>query len=413
MTGIATGVFKKVSFKRQLALGAKAPAGAAGTARYLRRTKSTIDLSKTAYQSTEILESQQRRDMRHGVRTVTGAIDGELSVGGYQQQMESVLRQGAQAPVSTGAVVTIAAAVTAGNYGTFTRSAGSFIADGFKVGDVVNCVGWAAPAVNNNAHNFLITSLTAVVMSVVAVDNTPVIAKIAGDNVTMSTVGKKIWAPASNQTRDYYTINHWFADIGVSEEFKDCVFTGFTATLPPSGMATIAIPVIGLDIDTGVAEYFNAPSPSPIGGILASVNGILLINGVAAGIVTGLTIVVNGNYTSPQGVVGQNTNPDIYPGLLDVSGSLTVLFRDTVMRDLFINETESQLSIVMTANNAPNSPFTAFNMSRIKFSGATKDDGTAGLALTMPYTALENVSTSGEAFPNLQTTLSVQDSAFV
>jgi hypothetical protein len=92
---------------------------------------------------------------------------------------------------------------------------------------------------------------------------------------------------------------------------------------------------------------------------------------------------------------------------------MTVLFKDGVMRDLFLNETESSLVCVLTANNTPGAPFTSFVMSRIKFSGATKDDGTAGLTLTMPYTALENVSTSGAGQPNLQTTISIQDSAFV
>jgi hypothetical protein len=248
---------------------------------------------------------------------------------------------------------------------------------------------------------------------VLAVDGTPVVAKAAGDSVTGVTVGKKTWVPSTAQSRDYYTINHWFADIAQSEEFVDCVFTGFTATLPPTGMSTIEFPVMGLNMQTGTAEYFTTPAASPNGGILASVNGVLIINGAAAGIVTGLTIAVNGNYTSPNGVVGSNVNPDVFPGVVGVTGNVTVLFQDTVMRDLFLNETESSLAIALTANNLPGSPFTAFVMSRIKFSGSTKDDGTAGLTLTMPYTALENVSTSGAGQPNLQTTLSVQDSAFV
>jgi hypothetical protein len=413
MVGIATGVFKKISLKKQIALGTKAAAGAGGTARYMRRTKSTLDLAKATYSSAEILESQQRRDMRHGVRSVAGTISGELSVGGYQLPIESVLRQGAQAQITSGAVSTVAAAVTTGNFGTFTRGAGSWLTDGFKVGDVVNFSGWTTTGVNNNAHNFVIITLTALVMTVLAVDGTPVVAKAAGDAVTLVTVGKKAWVPSTAQTRDYYTINHWFADIGISEEYNDCVFTGFTATLPPSGMSTIDFPVMGLDMQANTVEYFTTPAASPNGGILASVNGVLLINGAAAGVVTGLTVIVNGNYTSPNGVVGQNTNPDIFPGMVDVTGNMTVLFKDGVMRDLFLNETESSLVCVLTANNTPGAPFTSFVMSRIKFSGATKDDGTAGLTLTMPYTALENVSTSGAGQPNLQTTISIQDSAFV
>ncbi len=411
MVGIATGVFKKLAIKKQVGLNQKAPAGAAGSARYMRRVTSTLDLNKANYQSNEILESQQKRDMRHGVKSVAGSISGELSVGGYQQPFESVCRQVVQNAATTGALATITAAVTAGAAGTFTRAAGSFLADGFKIGDVVRCAGWATTGVPNNAHNFIITNLTALVMTVLALDGVPVGAKAAGDNVTITVVGKKTWMPANNQTRDYYTIEHWFGDIAQSEQYKDCVFTGFTVSLPPSGMATVEFPVMGLDMDTGVAQYFNAPQAAPTGGILAAVNGVLLMNGAVAGIVTGMTIVVNGNYTAPGGVVGSNVDPDIFPGTLDVSGQLTVLFTDATMRDAFLNETESSLIGAFTASNTAAADFTAFVMSRIKYTGATKNDGNAGLTLTMPYVALENVN-GGAAVANLQTTLSIQDSQF-
>lgn len=411
MAGIATGVFKKLAIKKQLGVKQKAAAGAGGTARYMRRVSSTLDLAKASYQSAEILESQQRRDVRHGVRSTAGTISGELSVGGYQQPMESVLRKTAVVAIDTGVVNTIAAAAIAPNGGTFTRGAGSYLADGFKIGDVVRAAGWTAPALANNAHNFMIVALTALVMTVIGVDGVPVIAKAAGDNVTISQVGKKAWIPETNQSRDYYTIEHWHADIEQSEQFVDSVFTGFTASLPPTGMATIEFPVMGLNMETGQAEYFNAPAASPTGGILAAVNGALIINGAVAGLVTGLTIVVNGNYSAPGGVVGSNVDPDIFPGPIDVTGQVTVLFADVVMRDLFINETESSIAVALTANNNANSPFTAFVMSRVKFNGATKDDGTAGLTLTMPYVALENIN-GGAALPDLQTTLSIQDSAW-
>lgn len=411
MAGIATGVFKKLAIKKQTAVKTKAPAGAAGTARYMRRVTSTLNLTKASYQSGEILESQQRRDVRHGVRAVAGSISGELSVGGYQLPMESVLRQVAQAVATTGAQTNITAAQVLPNGGTFTRAAGSFLTDGFKIGDVVTHSGWTAPALANNAHNFIIVGLTATVMTVMAIDGVPVVAKASGDGVTIVQAGKKTWIPQSGQTRDYYTIEHWFGDIGQSEQFVDCVFTGFTASLPPTGMATIELPVMGLNMDTGQVEYFTAPAASPTGGILAAVNGALIINGQVAAVVTGLTIVVNGNYSAPGGVIGSNVDPDIFPGPIDVTGQITALFVDAVMRDLFLNETESSLVVALTANNNPNSPFTAFNMSRVKFNGSDKDDGTAGLTLTVPYVALENVN-GGAALANLQTTLSVQDSAF-
>ncbi len=410
MASISTGVFKKVALKRQVSQGAIAAAGAAGSARYVRRTTSTLDLAKASYQSAEMLASQQKRDMRHGVRSVAGSISGELSVGGYQLPIESVLRQNSVNPTTTGAIATITAAATAGNgNGTFTRSAGSFLADGFLIGDVVTAAGFAV-ALDNNAHYAIITSLTATVMTVHFLDNRAMVARAAGDNVTISTVGKKTFIPAANQSRDYYTIEHWFGDVGQSERFVDSVFTGFNVALPPSGMATIEFPVMGLDMQTGNAQYFTNPADAPTGGILAAVNGALMIDGALAAYVTGLTLAVTGNYSVPGGVVGANVDPDVFPGSVDVTGQITVLFVDATFRDKFINETESQIAVALTAGSAPNAGFTAFNLPRVKYSGATKDDTNAGLTLTMPFTALENTVTGTGLLPS---TIGVQDSAFV
>lgn len=406
---IATGVFKKLSLKRQTALNTKAPSGGAGTAQYMRRVTSTLDLNKATYQSAEILASQQRRDFRHGVRSVKGSISGELSVGGYQKPFESIMRQVVQVAATTGAIVTVTAAVTTGAQGTFTRSAGSFITDGFKIGDVVNWSGWATTGVPNNAHNMIIIALTATVMTVQTLDGVAIGPKAAGDSVTCVVAGKKTWVPQTGHTRDYYTIEHWFSDIAQSEQFSDCVFTGATIQLPPSGMATVEFPVIGLDMQTGTAEYFTTPAAAPTGGILAAVNGILLVGGVAVATITGMTITINGNYTAPGGVVGANVDPDIFPGVLEVTGQITVLFQNATYRDMFVAETEASIAVALTASNAANAGFTSFVMPRCKFGGASKDDGTAGLTLTMPFTALERIDGSAVDLP---TTISIQDSAF-
>lgn len=406
---ISTGVFKKLSFKKQAALNTIAPAGAGGSAAYMRRVTSTIDLAKATYQSNEILPSQMIRDFRHGVRSVSGSISGELSVGGYQKPFESILRQLVQAPATTGALVNVTAATTGARTGTFTRAAGSFITDGFKVGDVVTWTGWATTGVPNNAHNMMITALTALIMTVITLDGVAIGAKASGDSVTGVVAGKKTWVPQTGHTRDYYTIEHWYSDVAQSERFVDCVFTGANIQLPPTGMATVEFPIMGLDMQTGTAEYFTTPAAAPTGGILAAVNGVLLVAGVPVGLITGLNININGNYSVPGGVVGANVDPDIFPGSLEVSGQVTVLFQDATMRDMFVNETEAAIAAALTANNTANAGFTSFVMPRVKFGGASKDDGKSSLTLTMPFTALEYTGASGVDLP---TVISIQDSSF-
>jgi len=414
MPGIATGVFKKLFVKRQAGLGVISPAGPAQSARSMRRVTSTLNKTKSTYTSAEVVESQQVRDLRHGVISTGGSLSGELSVGTYQMLFESILRQAVQPSVTSGAIAIVTAASTGAFSGTFTRSAGSWLTDGFKVGDVVNMTGQAAPAVANNDQYMVITSLSALIMACVVLDKTPIIAKAAGDPVTFVTVGKKTWVPSIGHTRDYYTVEHWFGDIGQDELFPDTVFTGANVALPPSGMATVEFPMMGLDMTTGNAQYFTNPAPPSTGGNLASVNGALIINGVLAGLVTGITFNINGQYAYPagDGSVGTNLRPDVLPGVLIVTGSMTVLFQDGTFRDLFLNETEAAIIVALTADSSAKPAFTSFVMSRVKYTGSDKDDTNTGMTLTMPFQALENVTNGGAGYPNLQTTISVQDSAF-
>ena len=409
--GYATGVFKKLALKRQASVGVKAPAGAAGTARYMRRVTSTLDLVKATYGSGEILPSQQRRDFRHGVRSVPGSISGELSVGGYQLPMESVLRRVATAGVTTGAVadIVIASAGAGTKSGTITRAGGTFLTTGFKIGDVVRQTG---PANANTNKNLLVTNATQTVLTVRTLDGSDLVAQAAAAGVTIAVAGRKTYTPEDGQTRDYYTVEHWFSDVPTSEQFTDVVFTGMTIGLPATGMATVEFPLLGLDMQTSPGEYFTAPAAAPAGAIEAAVNGAIVVNGIVVADVTGLTITVAGNHAAPGGVVGSNVDPDIFPGVLEVSGQLTALFRDASLRDLFVNETEFSIVGVFTGDNTAASGFTAFVMSRVKANGNTKDDVATGITQTIPFTALENVN-GGAGTAHEKTTLSIQDSAWV
>lgn len=406
---IATGIAKNLVYKKQSALGTIATVSAA---QRLRRVTSDIDLKKATYQSGEIRTDMQRADFRHGIRSVDGTINGELSPGTYADFLGSLLRQLWQAPSTTGAIITVAAAVTTGAAGTFTRSSLSFLTDGFKIGDVVRWTGWATTGVPNNTHNFLITALTATVMTGVMLDGVAIGAKIAGDTVTGTVVGKKNWIPLTGQLREYYTIEHHYSDIAQSEVFTDCVITQANLGMPATGMNTAAFPVMGLNMNVATTAYFTSPTAATGSGVTAAANGALYVAGVAVGLITALDLSINGNYSAPGGVVGSNVDPDIFQGSVDVTGNATVFFQDAVFRDYFLNESEVSIVAVFTTSNLPAADFFGVTMSRVKFGGSSKSDGETGLSMTMPFTALLNTA-GGAAVANLATTISIQDSTVV
>ena len=404
---VANGIFKQLIAAKQVASGTKAdPAGA----KRFRRVTSTLDVSKDTYSSNEISVNQQVCDMRHGMRKVEGSINGELSVGTYQGWTESVLRS-ASSPSVTTTLADIDVVSTTGAEGTLTTAAGDYLADGLKVGLVIRCTGMAT-GVENNDRNLMITELTATVMTVITLNNEPIIANAAGDTVVITSVGKHVYVPTANHTKDYWTIEHNFSDIVQSEQFLDCVFGQMDVKLPPTGMATVDFPVVGLSMDTSTTPYFTTPTPIVCGGSLASVNGVIFVGGVKVAHVTGLDFTVNSNAASLDAVVGSNTAPDITVGKLEVTGNLTYYFIDTVLRDMFLDETEFSLICAFTTDNTPTADFIAYSMSRCKLTGATKDDGEKGIVQSSGFQALLDTN-GGVAKKNFATTITVQDSQFV
>lgn len=404
---IATGVFKQLVAKKQTALGTKA---AAAGAQLYRRVTSTIDLTKETYQSKEIRPSMQKSDFRHGLKSVAGTINGELSAGTYSEFMASVLRGAWAATSAYAAGIDVTASATAPH---FVDASGGFLTAGLKVGMVGRWTGFAgAGATNNNSRNFLITALTATDMSGIFLDGTAVTADAAGDSVTFTPVGKSLSIPQTGHTRDYWTIEHNFADITQSEQFTDCVFPSMKVALPATGMATIDFPVLGLDMDTSTAAYFTTPAAVSNGDNLAAVNGAIYVAGSPVAYITSMDITVNGNASSAGAVVGSNVAPDITPGSFDVSGSMTVLFQDATMRDYFVNETEVAVIAAFTTSNLATADVQVYSMSVVKVGGATKDDGEKGLVMTMPFTATENTA-GGTGTATNATTITIQDSAVV
>jgi hypothetical protein len=407
---IANGVFKLVRYKPQTTYGVPATAGAGAVA--LPRVSSNLDLQKETYGSNAIRQDMQKADFRHGMRSVGGTVSDELKAGVHVDFFKSIVRQAWQIAPTTGAIATIAAASTTGNMGTFTRSAGSFIADGFKLGQVLRGTGWVAPATANNGKNMMVIGLTPTIMTVMTLDGSAVVAKAAGDNVTLTVKGKQTWIPATGHVNDLYTVEHYYSDIDESEIFDSCRVGSVNLNLPSTGMATVETAFVGRDMTTQsqLGAYFTNPTVPAASQALAAVNGILVVNGVAVAVLTGLTLSINGNASTGQ-VVGSNVSPDVFMGSIDVTGNLTAYFTDVSLRDIFRNETEASLMCAFTADNTPGADFIGFTVPRLKAGGATKDDGQKGLVITMPYTALLGSGNSGGQNGNaIASTIAIQDS---
>lgn len=414
----ASGIEKKIILAPQATKGTVA-VGNLATAQYLRRVSSGLNLTKETYQSNEMRSDRQIADFRHGVQSIVGNISGELSPGTYNLLMAAILRKDFVAGVVNAGNTGVAAATTTGANGTFTRddALGSWLKDGFKVGDVVRFTGFSGgSATANNAHNFMITALTATVMTGTMLDGVAVVNDAKGDPITTTVVGKKTWTPTTGHTENWFTVEHYYSDVDLSEVFYDLKVNSLAIKLPATGIATIDVDLMGLNhnnLATGTSPYFSAVKAASTGGVLAAVNGAIFVQGTKVALITGMDFDISANLSS-EPVVGSNVKPDIFDGRVMVKGNMTVFFEDATFRDYFVNETEVSICCAFTTSNAANADFLAFTFPRVKVGGASKDDGEKGIVQTMPFVALFDTSaladTGTTATDSLATTMSIQDS---
>jgi hypothetical protein len=406
---IATGIAKQVRFKREATFNT---APGATLAQLLRNVESGINLEKDTYQSAEKRSDYQISDFRHGSRKTNGTIKGELSPKTYSDFISAALRRDFVAvPPIAGASITVAvgAIVNGVQQYTVTRAAGSYLTDGVKAGDVVRLTVGALNVANIN-KNLYVVSLTAAVLTVVVLNSTAMVAEGPIATTTITVFGKKTFVPTSGHTNISYAIEHWFADVPTSELYTGCKVNTLDIGLPPSGMSTIDVGIMGAGgITTNAAAYYTSPTAAPSTGIMAAVNGVLYVSGLPVAICTGLSVKIDGGYSGDP-VVGSNVMPDIFPGRVNITGQFTAYFDSATFRDAFLNETEMALSCVLTADNTATADFLAITLPRIKLGSASRSDGEKGIIVTCDFQALYNAA-GGAGIATEQTTLSIQDSA--
>lgn len=397
----AEGLSKVVSYKKEETFGVIPPKTGSKT---IRRVTSSFNLAKETYNSEEIRQDYQQDDVRHGVRSVEGSVSGELSAGSYSDFIASALARDWTATTAT-ELGSTEITVLGGIY-TITRTTGSWITDGVRVGNVIRLTGFNT---TNNDKNLLIVSATETALNVVVLNASELTVETVASGGTYVVQGKTTFAPSTGHTSDSYTFEEYQKDIKTTSITAGNKVNTLGIALPATGLTTIDLAFMGQDLkQTGATQYFDSSLPQSSTGIFAAVNGALIVDGKVVALVTSLNVNINRNL-SGEAVVGSNVKPQIYDGRIIVEGDFSTLYQDDTFADYFRDETEISLVFALTENNAPDSGFMAFTLPRIKLNTDTKDDGEKGIVSQNSFTALKGRGTDGfEA-----TTMMVQDSSLV
>ncbi len=403
---ISKGVSKLVAVKRESQWGVLP---AATGAKLLRRVTADFNLTKENYESNEINPSFQTIDSRHGVRSVEGSLEAELSPGTYSDFIGSILAKDFDAGGSTtGASLTITAPVS-GSFYTITRDAGSWLTDGFYVGNIVRLSGAGFdPA--NVGNNLLVVGLTALVATVVLLSATPLVAEGPIAAAGMAVVGKQSYVPLTGHTDDSYTVEQFFSDIGQSEVYTGLKPASIALSLPSTGLVTANLSFMGKNLErTGTTQYFTSPTPTNTEGIFAAVSGAVVVNGKPVGLITSMDLNISRNQEAAN-VVGSNFAADIFVGRVTASGSLSVYFQDAVFRDYFDDEAKISIVVALTTGEEKDAEAMTFTMGKVKINSGSKTDAELGLTQSMDFQALQNDVTSGGL---VASTILVQDTTLI
>jgi hypothetical protein len=402
MPTIAQGTRKITVLKKQTGLGVPA-IGAGG--QILRRRTSVFQAPRETFESDEIVSHHQSTGIGYGLKSASGRLDGLLSAGTYATAFAALLERLFTAGASAAAVSITTAG--AGPY-TLTRSAGSWLTDGFKVGDVIRTS--AAGNANNINKNLWVTGVTALVLTVIVLNGTTLTAEGPIAGVTITVVGKKTYAPMTAHTNEYFTVEEWYADIARSELFPDMRFAQAAIGLPATGNSTVSFDMVGLNRTLAGTQQLTSPAAETTTSVMAAVNGLLMVNGVQQSVVTGVQFNLGNNAANVGGVVGANVSPDVARGRIRVAGSFTAMFDSNTIQAIYDAESAVALQMVTAADKTATSDFLSWVLGRIKLTGDTPDDGEKGIVRTYPFTAEIN-GAGGAALAYDQTILSLQDSA--
>lgn len=396
---MSEGINKSIIAKKETTWGTKASASGA---QLYRRVTGSFQLEKDTYQSNEINTSQQVKDYRHGTRRSSGSISGEISGGAYTDFIQAGLRRNFTVGGTTGAVTTISVSESAG-VSKFVRSAGSFITDGFKNGDVISTSGFVASA-NNGL--FVVVSVTALELTVEHFDEGAVlVTAAAGPSVTILAKGKNTYTPLTGHTSDSFTVEEFYSDDLISRTFLGQIVDTMALNIAPNSMATIDFNFMGKNAEapTG-SQYFTSPTAQPSNGVYSGPDGLLLINGVASRKVTSLTLnIANGTTMEP--VIGSVVNGAKSRGKVTVTGSLSAIFDSSAILGYFDDETE--ISLTYALRTADGADAFAIHGDRVKVNSSTLDDGEKVVIISADFQFLE---ATGVATGTLASTLRIQDS---
>lgn len=341
------------------------------TLKVLRSTTRNINPEKDTLESEEVRSDRNIADVRHGFTRGMGPMGFELSVESYDDPIEYLLG-GTWAAVATSGSPNLG--VTAPS--TFTRAAGSWVTDNFKIGDIIEASGFSN-AENNGV--FLVKTVNATSL---VVEDTTLVNEAEAGSKDIVVKGKRISVGTNLKT---VTMERAFLDIGKYQVFRGAAYNGMRLNISPERIVGGEFSLVSMIPDPMTGSPLDAnPTAAPTTRPFAAFDGGVYIDSTRMGIVTAVELNIDNGRTL-EGVVGSKYSPDVFEGLFNMTGQITLFMEDEALVNAFLNETAARLWVRM---NDPAGNFHLLKVPDLLYTGAGIDPPRLGPnRIVLPFRA--------------------------
>lgn len=326
----------------------------------LRNTGGIPAVTRDALVSNELDGSREVSSIRTGNKQVAGEYSIELSASSQDELLAGAMTSSWQAG-STVAGLTIDVSASAK---TFTRSTGDFTT-AVEVGDLVRF----PELVGGNALPFVVTAVTPLVITGAAISHA-----LTDETDTLSSLVVADKLETGNLCKTFSVLTWFKGTCGGADSYlltKGVEFTGFTIEQAVNAMVTGSFPFIGLS-----QEILTAP---PAGSTFtvnfsaqpfASVD-VSAFNGTAPLKLIDTFTITNDNAASAQFELGNPKVAFVERGRAANTFSLAGKLYDTALLNLFLNETQIELTSILAGPDGAMS----FALKRAELTAATPEIG--------------------------------------
>lgn len=342
----------------------------------LRNTGGIPAVTRDALVSNELDGSRETSSIRTGNKQVTGEFAIEF---GPRSQDELLAGAMTSSWVSGSTVTGISVTVDA-DAKTYTRAAGDFTAD-VEVGDLVQF----PDLTGNNSKPFIATAVSALVVTGAAIQYA-----LTDESAVTTDLVVADKLETGNLCKSYSVLTWFKGKCGAPDSYlltKGVEFTGFTIEQAVNAMVTGSFPFIGLSQEVLSTYPTGSTFPSEAKRDPFSSVDVSAYNGTAPLELVDTFTITNDNGASAQFALGNASVAFVERGKAANTFSLAGKLYDMTLLNLFLNETQIELTSVLENQGGAMS----FTLKRAELTAATPEiGGPESVTLTMEGQATGN-----------------------